>query len=68
MRVSCRGFAVADTSPICYLVLIGEVDLPPALLSEVPREPATPHLTDSISSISRFKRSLTRRLTSRPFA
>lgn len=35
--------AVADTSPICYLVLIGEVDLLPALFSEVviPRAVAT---------------------------
>lgn len=27
--------AVADTSPLCYLVLIGEIDLLPALFSEV---------------------------------
>ena len=27
--------AVADTSPICYLILIGEVDLLPKLFSQV---------------------------------
>jgi hypothetical protein len=27
--------AVADTSPICYLVLIGEIDLLPKLFTQV---------------------------------
>jgi len=27
--------AVADTSPICYLILIGEIDLLPKLFSQV---------------------------------
>jgi predicted nucleic acid-binding protein len=27
--------AVADTSPVCYLVLIGEIDLLPKLFSQV---------------------------------
>lgn len=27
--------AVADTSPLCYVVLVGEIDLLPALFSEV---------------------------------
>jgi predicted nucleic acid-binding protein len=27
--------AAADTSPLCYLVLIGEIDLLPALFAEV---------------------------------
>src|ERR1017187_8732806 len=28
--------AVADTSPICYLILIGEIDVLPKLYSQVP--------------------------------
>jgi predicted nucleic acid-binding protein len=32
--------AVADTSPICYLVLIGEIDLLPKLLGQVLIPPA----------------------------
>ena len=32
--------AVADTSPICYLVLIGEIDLLPKLFSQVLAPPA----------------------------
>jgi predicted nucleic acid-binding protein len=27
--------AVADTSPICYLILIGEIDLLPKIFGEV---------------------------------
>ena len=32
--------AVADTSPICYLILIGEIDLLPKLYTEVLVPPA----------------------------
>jgi predicted nucleic acid-binding protein len=32
--------AVADTSPICYLILIGEIDLLPKLFSRVLVRPA----------------------------
>ena len=32
--------AVADTSPVCYLILIGEIELPPKLFSRVLVPPA----------------------------
>ncbi len=34
-RAVLEAIAVSDTSPICYLILIGEIDLLPKLFSQV---------------------------------